>query len=78
MHCARSLRGSTLRSCGRPVGTVVEAITLQSGGAEFTESLADKLLEDPHMRESRAQTADAGEVGMHGETFPGLHLRECL
>jgi tRNA A37 methylthiotransferase MiaB len=54
-------------------GTVVEAITLQSGGAEFTEALTDNYLKmkiSGHYEANRWM--DVKVEGMNGEMLLGL------
>jgi threonylcarbamoyladenosine tRNA methylthiotransferase MtaB len=54
------------------VGTVVEAITLQSGGAEFTEALTDNYLKMKISgRHAANRWLDVKVEGMNGEMFLG-------
>ena len=59
------------------VGTVVEAITLQSGGAEFTEALTDNYLKMkiPGHHEAN-RWMDVKVEGMNGEMLLGNPVAE--
>jgi threonylcarbamoyladenosine tRNA methylthiotransferase MtaB len=59
------------------VGTAVEAITLQSGGAEFTEALTDNYLKTKISgRHAANRWMDVRVVGMNGEMLLGNPVAE--